>query len=153
MIRKMELEDINKVAELEKNIFSMPWSEKSFRDTLTSQDTIYLVEVFEEEIVGYCGIWISFDTADLCNMAVAPSQRRKGIAKRLLQEIFSLAEKRQVERILLEVRESNLGAIALYRESGFQQIGIRKGYYHAPEEDAILMECVVPVISTIQSER
>lgn len=140
MIRKMEFEDINKVAELEKNIFSMPWSEKSFQDSFASQDTIYLVEVLEEEIVGYCGIWISFDTADLCNMAVAPSQRRKGIAKRLIQEIFSLAEERQIERILLEVRESNLGAIALYQKNGFRQIGIRKGYYHAPEEDAIIME-------------
>ncbi len=51
MIRKMEFEDINKVAELEKNIFSTPLSKKSFQDSLASQDTIYLVEVLEEEIV------------------------------------------------------------------------------------------------------
>lgn len=141
MIREMEWEDISKVAELEKKIFSVPWSEKSFRDSFASQDTIYLVEALEGEIAGYCGIWISFDTADLCNIAVANSYRRKGIAERLLQEIFSLAKKRQVERILLEVRESNQGAIALYQKSGFRHIGIRKGYYHAPVEDAILMEC------------
>lgn len=141
MIREMEWEDISKVAELERKIFSVPWSEKSFRDSFAAQDTIYLVEVSDGEIAGYCGIWISFDTADLCNMAVAHPYRRKGIAKRLLQEVFSLAKKRQVERILLEVRESNLNAIALYQKSGFQQIGIRKGYYHVPEEDAVLMEC------------
>lgn len=141
MIREMEWEDVSKVAELEKSIFSVPWSEKSFRDSFASQDTIYLVEVLDGEIAGYCGIWVSYDTADLCNMAVAHSHRRKGIAKRLLQEISSLAEKRKVERILLEVRGSNFGAINLYQKSGFRQIGIRKGYYHAPEEDAILMEC------------
>ncbi len=141
MIREMEWEDVSKVAELEKSIFSVPWSEKSFRDSFASQDTIYLVEVLDGEIAGYCGIWVSYDTADLCNMAVAHSHRRKGIAKRLLQEISSFAEKRKVERILLEVRGSNFGAINLYQKSGFRQIGIRKGYYHAPEEDAILMEC------------
>jgi len=143
MIREMEFDDINKVAELEKKIFSTPWSVKSFRDSLAARDTIYLVEVLEGEIAGYCGIWISFDTADLCNLAVAHSQRRKGVAERLLQEVSSFAEKRQVKRILLEVRESNLGAIALYQKSGFRQIGIRKGYYHMPEEDAILMECIL----------
>lgn len=81
MIREMEWEDVSKVAELEKSIFSVPWSEKSFRDSFASQDTIYLVEVLDGEIAGYCGIWVSYDTADLCNMAVAHSHRRKGIAK------------------------------------------------------------------------
>lgn len=140
MIREMKAEDVREMVEIENAIFSSPWSEKSFIDALGSQDTIYLVETFEEEIRGYCGIWIAYETADLCNMAVAAKYRRQGVADRLLQEMIERAKKRQVERILLEVRESNIGARALYQKQGFGKIGLRKRYYKEPEEDAVLME-------------
>lgn len=140
MVREMMEEDIIQVAALEGEIFSQPWSEKSFRDAHSSPDNIYLVDIREGKLVGYCGIWTSFDTADLCNMAVAPELRRNGIAGELLQEAVRLAGERQVERILLEVRESNAPARELYSKYGFQKIGNRKAYYSAPVEDAILME-------------
>lgn len=141
MIRKMTSEDIEEVAGIEKSIFSKPWSEKSFRDALASEDTIYLAAYSKARIIGYCGIWISFDTADLCNMAVLPEYRKKGVADRLLQEAVSLVSQKAVKRIVLEVRESNEAAIRLYQKHNFKKIGVRKGYYTAPKEDAVLMEC------------
>ena len=141
MIRKMKIEDVSEAIEIEKSIFSNPWSEKSFEDAIVSKDNIYLVDISDGEVTGYCGIWTSYDTADLCNMAVTVKHRRKGIAEQLLQEALLLAEQKKVERILLEVRESNEAALALYQKNGFQKIGVRKGYYSNPKEDAVLMEC------------
>lgn len=140
MIREMTIEDIRAVAEIEKSIFSNPWSEKSFQDALASKDNIYLVEMSEGKVTGYCGIWTSYDTADLCNMAVSVEHRRKGTAQKLLQEAIVLTGQRNVERILLEVRESNKAAIALYQKNDFREIGVRKGYYNNPKENAVLME-------------
>lgn len=142
-IRIMQREDIPAVAELEARIFSKPWSEKSFLDSFHSENNIYLVAESEKGVTGYCGIWTAFETADLCNIAVAPEYRRQGIADRLLQESVKRAGKKGVERLMLEVRESNLGALCLYRKNGFQKIGIRKGYYSSPTEDAVLMELLL----------
>lgn len=140
MIREMRIEDVKEAVEIEQSIFSNPWSEKSFQDALASKDNIYLVELSEGKVTGYCGIWTSYETADLCNMAVSLEYRRRGTAQKLLEEAIALTAKRNVERILLEVRASNEAAIALYQKNNFQKIGVRKGYYSAPLEDAVLME-------------
>lgn len=141
MIRQMQEWDIAEVAAIERKIFSSPWSEKSFRDALQSEDNIYLVAVEAGTIVGYCGIWTSYETGDLCNIAVTPDYRRCHIGEKLLKEAIRLAKERQVQSLLLEVRESNSGAVALYKKTGFQNIGIRKEYYRSPKEDALLMQC------------
>lgn len=139
-IRKMRKEDVEEVVKIEKNIFSSPWSEKSFIDALESNDNIYLVAVYGKKIVGYCGLWISYDVADLCNLAVALAYRHQSIGKKILVEGIKLVKERQTERILLEVRESNGSAIGLYQKIGFTEIGKRNNYYSNPTEDAILME-------------
>lgn len=147
MIRQMQEQDVAEVALIEREIFSSPWSEKSFWDAIQSEDNIYLVAVQEEKIVGYCGIWTSYETADLCNMAVAVAYRRHHLGKKLLSEAIRLSAERKVQIILLEVRESNQGAIGMYEKMGFRRIGVRKGYYDAPKEDAILMQYEVTVES------
>lgn len=141
MIRQMQEQDIAEVAAIEKEIFSSPWSEESFRDALQSEDNIYLVAAESGRIVGYCGIWTSYETGDLCNIAVVPDYRRCQIGGNLLKEAIRLAIERQVQSLLLEVRGSNSSAIALYKKIGFHNIGIRKDYYRSPKEDAILMQC------------
>jgi ribosomal-protein-alanine N-acetyltransferase len=138
----MQEQDIAAVAAMEQMIFSSPWSEKSFRDALQSEENIYLVAE-EEQIAGYCGIWISYETADLCNMAVMPEYRRRQIGEALLLEGINRAAKRQVQSLLLEVRQSNQAAIGLYEKIGFQKIGIRKNYYRLPQEDAVLMQYAI----------
>lgn len=139
MIREIQEQDIDAVTAIEQEIFSKPWSRKSFQDAIQSEYTIYLVAEEAAEIMGYCGIWLSGETGDLCNMAVVPSCRRRGIGRKLLAEAIRLSTERGAEEIFLEVRESNHPAIALYKNLGFQKIGIRKGYYHAPAEDAVIM--------------
>jgi len=143
MIRRMLKQDIDTVAAIEQEIFSKPWSKKSFQDAVQSEHTIYLAAEGEAGLTGYCGIWLSGETGDLCNMAVVPSYRKCGIGKALLLEGIRLSAKQGAEELFLEVRESNVPAIGLYEKNGFQKIGIRKGYYHAPIEDAVIMRCEI----------
>lgn len=140
MVRTMKETDVDQVVSIENVTFSDPWSRKSFLDAVKSCDTLYLVEEREGKIAGYCGFWISFDNADLCNMAVASEYRQKGIGTRLLKEGMEILKQKKVENILLEVRQSNQNAQKLYEKLEFQTIGVRKGYYSHPKEDAILMK-------------
>lgn len=140
MIRKMLAEDASEVARIEQEVFGTGWSEKSFLDALHRDDTIYLVEEDEYRIKGYCGIWISYESADLCNIVVLEKYRKQGIGETLLTEAMCQAERNGVERIMLEVRESNISAIHLYEKLRFRHIYRRKAYYSNPKEDAIIME-------------
>lgn len=139
-IREMGEADLQEVARLEGQIFSRPWSEKSFRDALSSSDQCYLVAVCEGILAGYCGLWCSFDSADLCNLAVAEDFRKRNLGSELLCRGLAEVKNRGVERVLLEVRRSNAPAIGLYAKFGFEKLGIRPGYYSDPEEDGIIME-------------
>lgn len=128
---------------LEQQIFSRPWSEESMRSALQQQGTIYLVDEADGRIRGYLGIWCMAEDGDLCNMAVAERERRVGVASALLDEGIVCCRKQEIQRIVLEVRESNLPAQALYQRKGFVPIGVRKQYYSEPQEDAIIMECLL----------
>lgn len=140
-IREMEEKDLDAVCELEKRCFSKPWSRASFRSAIDRDDTVYLVCLQQGKIAGYCGIWCSFEDGDLCNMAVDADMRRQGIGHSLLEDALRAAKGLGVMRMMLEVRCSNQAAIALYRQFGFADIGVRGGYYTEPTEDALLMEC------------
>ena len=140
MIDRLQEKDIDQVAQIEAEIFSVPWSIKSFKDALASEQNIYLKAETDGQIVGYCGIWTSFESADLCNIAVKKEFRKAGLGQKLLEAGIQAAAAKGVERILLEVRQSNKAAIRLYEKNGFQTIGLRKSYYTKPVEDAILME-------------
>ena len=139
-IRRMSEEDIAAVVKLEQQIFSSPWSKASIEKAYQLEENIYLVAEAEGIIAGYCGIWTSFETADLCNIAVNPDYRRKGIAGEILEQAFQLCQQRRIEQMLLEVRESNEPAIVLYEKYHFEKIDIRKGYYRNPTENAIIMQ-------------
>lgn len=139
-IRNMRESDIAEVASIEKRIFSSPWSERSFKDALQSKDNIYLVALLDGKVIGYCGFWISYDVADLCNLAVDVSCRRQSVGEKLLLMGMDYVKQHQAERILLEVRDSNAQARNLYQKTGFVCIGVRKGYYSNPPEDAVLMQ-------------
>lgn len=139
----MKLEDLEQVMILEQQIFSRPWSEESMRSALQQQGTIYLVDEADGRIRGYLGIWCMAEDGDLCNMAVAERERRVGVASALLDEGIVCCRKQEIQRIVLEVRESNLPAQALYQRKGFVPIGVRKQYYSEPQEDAIIMECLL----------
>lgn len=140
-IRKMVEADLPEIVALEQQIFSVPWSENSFRSAYDQKYNIYLTAVEQGRVLGYCGLWCSPPDADLCNMAVAQNCRQRGIGKELLSEAFQYCLRKQVENILLEVRASNVPAQRLYQSLGFEEIGVRKGYYSNPVEDALLYQC------------
>ena len=127
---------VSAVAELEKQNFSLPWDEASVRSELTNQLALWLVAVEDGQVVGYVGSQTVMQEADMMNIAVADSHRRRGIARALVEELIRLLDAYQ---LTLEVRASNVPAIALYESMGFQQVGLRKNYYKMPKEDALIL--------------
>lgn len=144
IIRKMIPEDVPAVVAIEKECFSMPWSEKSFLDSIHREDTVFLVCIdnsqTQQSVAGYIGMYISFDEGEITNVAVAPAYRKKGCGKLLLDAAMKKADEQNAQCILLEVRKSNAPAISLYTKMGFEEIGIRKNFYEHPVEDAIIMK-------------
>ena len=127
------------MAEIEELIFSVPWSKSSFLDAVNSKDDIYLVAEAEGVICGYCGLWGVVGEGQITNVAVSPEFRRRGIARLMLKELLKHAEADGIHEFTLEVRESNVGAFTLYKQLGFEEVGIRKNFYSKPTENAIIM--------------
>lgn len=138
-IRQMEIEDIDKVVAIEESLFSAPWSSVGFFSFLMREDTLFLVAEEERDIIGYCGVVMVLDEGDITNVAVSTSFQSRGIGRQLVEAMITKTLERGVQRLHLEVRQSNEKARALYQKLGFQEIGIRKGYYDSPTEDGILM--------------
>ena len=138
-ITEMKREYIPAVAALEREIFSMPWSENGFLSALSSSDTLYLTARADGRVIGYCGLLQSFDEADITNVAVSPAYRGRGVGYRMLSELMEAGKTRGIERYTLEVRISNQAALALYEKLGFASVGVRKNFYEKPKEDAVIM--------------
>lgn len=144
-IRPMSPKDTERAAWMEQQIFSDPWSRQAFLDSLELKETLFLVAERSEDrgesggVVGYAGMYISFDEAEITNVAVLPEQRGKGVGTAILQELFRRGAEKGVARYILEVRISNAAAIALYEKCGFEKAGVRKDFYRHPTEDAWIM--------------
>ena len=135
-IVKMNESHVSAVAELERQNFSEPWPDIAVRGELTNKLALWLVALDGETVVGYVGSQTVLQEADMMNIAVADSHRRQGIARMLVEELIRQLDAYQ---LTLEVRASNAPAIALYEKLGFQQVGLRKNYYHKPKEDALIL--------------
>ena len=140
LIRRMTMEDIPQVVQIENACFSQPWSESSFRDSLSREDTIFLVCENADGITGYMGMYISFDEANITNVAVFPECRKQGIGEKIVSQAKQTVQEMAVNTIFLEVRVSNIPAISLYKKMEFEILGIRKNFYEHPIEDAIIMK-------------
>lgn len=139
VISEMTPEDVGEVARLEREIFSLPWSEEGFLSSLRSKDTLYLKVTLEDRVIAYCGLLQSFDEADITNVAVSSAFRGRGVGFAMLQELMARGRARGIARYTLEVRAGNDAAIALYRRLGFCSVGVRKNFYEKPREDALIM--------------
>lgn len=140
VIRKMTLEDVPEVAMLEQEIFTDPWSENVYRQTLMLDDTAYLVVCNESgEIVGAAGIRNIVGEGEITNVMVKPEHRNKGIAYEMLTKLLEAGRSIGANAFTLEVRRSNISAIKLYEKLGFVSEGIRPGFYEHPKEDALIM--------------
>lgn len=146
MIREMNASDIDAVAALEAEIFSMPWSARGFADTLHREDVLFLVACEGENLLGYVGVYCTADEGEITNVAVAQSARRRGVGRALIGELIRVLADRKIFRIVLEVRVSNEPALHLYEQEGFAVVGTRKNFYEKPTEDAYVMvrEPIVP---------
>lgn len=140
IIRRMVVADLEEVTALESMVFDTHIDMESFKKACMCPENVYMVAKDGSEIIAYCTIVTSYETADLCNIAVKESFRRCHIAQRLLSECILCCASMGVERILLEVREDNIPAIKFYKKMDFKKIGIRKGYYSKLQKDAVIME-------------
>ncbi len=138
-IRRMQTEDLAQVCKIEKDAFSLPWSEKSFSESMARKDTVFLVALVSEEVAGYLGCYCIAGIGEITNVAVKKSFRRQGIGGMLLQKLFEEGVTLETHEFFLEVRESNEAAVRLYSRQGFIKEGIRKNFYEKPVENAIIM--------------
>lgn len=144
-IRRMRLEDVLRVVEIDQNSFTLPWSERSFRFELTQNPNsrAWVSEMNRPDgfpiIVGMMVIWLVVDEAHIATIAVDGSYRRRSIGRRLLAYGLLDAAREGAKTSYLEVRRSNLAAIDLYHKFGYLEVGVRPRYYKDNFEDAILM--------------
>ncbi|MCH5585396.1 ribosomal protein S18-alanine N-acetyltransferase [Shimazuella sp. AN120528] len=144
LFRPMKVTDISSVMEIEKLSFTDPWSEISFEDEITANDlAYYIVSLVDGNVVGYAGMWVVLDEAQLTNVALHPDYRGQGTGKEIVAYMIELAKQLGASKVTLEVRKSNQRAQHLYRNLGFTVIGTRKNYYPDNGEDAILMGLVL----------
>jgi ribosomal-protein-alanine N-acetyltransferase len=138
--RLMKVQDIEKIMEVEHASFATPWSADAFMNELTNNHfAYYIVAEIGKKVIGYCGVWVIIDEAHITNVAVHPDYRGKKIGEYLMRHIITLSMSYGAKKMTLEVRVSNKVAQALYHKFGFEEQGIRKGYYTDNQEDAIIM--------------
>ncbi len=135
----MKMEDVERVAELDKICFPTPWSISAYMSEVYNPSGFYIVARENNEIVGFAGEWIVMDEAHITTIGVAPEFRRRKIGERMLAALIDEALRRKASCILLEVRKHNHAAQSLYIKYGFEALAIRKGYYTNNQEDAIVM--------------
>jgi len=138
-LRDMRPEDVPAIVQLEREVFSDPWSEGFFHSLLASADCRARVAERAGRLAGYAITIVRPPHADLENLATEPASRRSGVARALLEDSIAASADAGARELALEVRVSNDAAQALYRGYGFRLAGLRRGYYRYPEEDALVM--------------
>jgi ribosomal-protein-alanine N-acetyltransferase len=138
-IRPLSSFDAAEMAELEQRCFPLPWSFESVKAELASPIAVYFGAFTEGRLAGYAGLHIIMDEGYITNIAAAPEHRRRGLASALLKKLIGVGRERGLRFLTLEVRKSNDAARKLYEKHSFCAVGVRKGYYEKPREDAVIM--------------
>ena len=134
-------EDLDAILAVEEASFTNPWTREMYLAELEHPRTafIYLARSSAAEVVGFCSCWHVLDELHINNLAVLPAHRRLGAGSALLNYTLAAGARAGAVRALLEVRTSNVEARLLYERFGFMVIGIRRGYYTQPVEDALVL--------------
>lgn len=135
----MKREHLSEVLRIERATFSEPWGEKDFLEAVEDENKLYFTALLDGEVVGYVGYWAVLDEAQIFNVAVKEEKRGRGIGGLMLKKLIEDGRKNGKNIFLLEVRESNLPAIKLYKAYGFVEDGVRPNFYREPTEAALLM--------------
>ncbi len=137
--RAMRKADVKSVYEIEVLSFRTPWSYRSLMGELKNEVAHYIVFEKDDEIIGYCGMWVLFEEAHVANIAIMPAYRGCGYGKQLLHAAMRVGVSFGAEMMTLEVRETNAVAQRMYNEMDFLQQGRRKRYYSDTGEDALIL--------------
>jgi ribosomal-protein-alanine N-acetyltransferase len=144
-LRPMQMDDLDAIMQIEPTIYSHPWTRGNFSDSLNSGYSGWVLEDITlgktSEMIGYALMMRVLDEAHLLNLSIAKAQQKRGLGRYLLEHMIAIAKTHKALNMFLEVRPSNISAIALYENMGFCEISVRRGYYPAKEgrEDAVLM--------------
>lgn len=140
LIRRMTLEDVPAVHEIDELSFSLPWPERSFRFELSANPVSrgWVAEA-DGKIAAMLVLWFIIDEAHIATIAVHPDFRRQGIGEQILLHALRSVQDEGARRAFLEVRVGNVAAQAMYKKYGFEVAGVRPGYYKDNNEDALLM--------------
>ena len=138
--RPMQMDDLESIMVIEPQIYPYPWTRGNFSDSLSSGYSAWVL-MLNDQIIGYSLMMLVLDEAHLLNLSVAKPYQKQGLGRVLLEHMVSIARKNKMANMFLEVRPSNISAIALYENMGFNEMAVRRGYYPAANgrEDAVLM--------------
>jgi ribosomal-protein-alanine N-acetyltransferase len=137
--RRMTLGDVERVMKVEEEVYEFPWTVKIFSDCIRVGYCCWLV-LQQQNIVGHAVISVTAGESHMLNLSIARQYQRKGFGRQFIEFLIQQAQAKQAQTMLLEVRPSNTAAINCYNSAGFNEIGLRKNYYPAPQgrEDALL---------------
>ena len=137
-IEKMELKDLDCIKEILFTEFDDFWNYNVFKQEILNENSQYIVAKENNNIVGFAGILIILDEANITNIVTRKTYRNKGIGKLLLKKLIEFSRNLNLKSMTLEVNEQNIPAINLYKSFGFENAGLRKKYYNN-EQNAIIM--------------
>ena len=137
-ILDMNLSDLNCIKNILSTEFDDFWNYDILKNELKSENSKYIVAKTNDEIVGFAGVKIVMEQADIMNIVTKKSYRNHGIGSLLLKNLIDICKESRVSSIMLEVNEENLPAIHLYKSFGFETLSIRKNYYK--NNSAIIMQ-------------
>lgn len=130
---------LDEILTIENEAYPEPWTRGMFRQEIRSPQSHFFVAFLDETLVGYGGFWLVEDEAHITSITIRDGYRGQGLGRQLTMFILDYAAKVGARLATLEVRESNIPALNLYQDIGFEAVGRRKGYYNHGHEDAIVM--------------
>lgn len=144
IFRPMQADDLDAILQIEPTIYSHPWTRGNFSDSLKAGHIAWVM-LLDNAVVGYSLMSVVLDEAELLNLSIAASCQKQGHGYALLAQVLDSAKAQSVTHLFLEVRKSNISAIALYEKMGFVEVSVRRGYYPSAEgrEDAVIMRLIL----------
>lgn len=146
-IERMTIADLEEVLLIEEVSFPVPWSRRTFLTELSAPPFSCLFVArpagARSPVIGYVCCWVISDEMHLLNLVVRPEHRGSGIGEELLRYVIAVAQEQGAKHGILEVRASNMAARRLYEQCGFRVAAVRPSYYTNPQEDAVIMSCVL----------
>jgi [ribosomal protein S18]-alanine N-acetyltransferase len=139
-IRWMIRRDMAEVLEIERKSFEFPWSEEDFIRCLRQRNCIGMVAEIDDQVVGFMIYELHKTRLHILNFAVHPDQRRRHAGAQMVEKLIGKLSSQRRNRILLEVRETNLAAQVFFRSAGFRAVSVLREFYEDTPEDAYLME-------------